>query len=64
MKVFLLKIYFSFSILLGIDITQVVCRKLNIKQYSPSRLILVVEKRLTAHERSAYWLFFSTNTLR
>ena len=33
MKVFLLNIYFSFSILLRIDITQVVCRKLNLKQY-------------------------------
>ena len=44
--------------MLRIDITQVVCTKLKLKQYFPSLLILVVEKRLTAHEQSAYWLFF------
>ena len=64
MTVFLLKIYFSCSILLRIDITHVVCSKLKLKQYSPSLLTLVVEKRLTAHERSAYSLFFALNTLR
>ena len=58
MTVFLLKIFISFSILLRIDITQVVCTKFKLKQYSLSLLILVVEKRLTAHKRSAYWLFF------
>ena len=52
---------FSFKtlfLMLRIDITQVVCTKLKLKQYFPSLLILVVEKRLTAHEQSAYWLFF------
>ena len=64
MTVFLLKLYFLCSLLLRIDITQVVCTKLKLKQYFPSLLTLVVEKRLTAHEQSAYWLFFSLNTLR
>ena len=59
MTVFLFKIYFSCFILLRIDITQVVCTKLKLKQYSPSLLTLAVEKRLTAHERSAYGLFFT-----
>ena len=59
MTVFLLKRYFLRSILLRIDITQVVCTKLKLKQYSLSLLILVVEKRLTAYERSANWLFLS-----
>ena len=59
MTVFLFKIYFSCSILLKIDITQVVCTKLKLKQYSPSLLTLVVEKRLTAHGQSAYWLFLT-----
>ena len=58
MTVFLLKLYFLCSLLLRIDITQVVCTKLKLKQYFPSLLTLVVEKRLTAHEQSAYWLFF------
>lgn len=36
----------------------VLLTKLILKRYSPSLLILVVEKRLMAHEQSANWLFF------
>ena len=64
MTVLLLNLYFLCSILLRIDITQVVCTKLNLKQYSPSLLTLVEEKRLTAHEGSAYWLFFVFQSTR
>ena len=36
----------------------VLLTKLKLKRYSPSLLILVVEKRLMAYEQSANWLFF------
>ena len=40
----------------------VLLAKLKLKRYSPSLLILVVEKRLMAHEQSANWLFLNTLT--